>query len=72
MGFTLSPYEIVVELFEEEKRLKKVRERYLALKNYFDDTFIVDGDRKVEKVSKDIREVIEECFIPILSPSKGV
>jgi thymidylate kinase len=39
--------------------LEKVREQFLALKNYFDNTFIIDGDREKEKVSKDIRVVVD-------------
>jgi len=52
-----------VELFEEEKRLEKVREQFLALKSYFDNTFIVDGDREKEDVSKDIKEVVEKTLM---------
>lgn len=39
--------------------MEKVSEQLLALKNYFDNTFIIDGDREKEKVSKDIREVVD-------------
>jgi dTMP kinase len=48
-----------IELFEEEQRLEKVREQFLALKNYFDNTFIIAGDRAKEEVSKDIRVVVD-------------
>ncbi|MHC1600090.1 MAG: dTMP kinase, partial [Candidatus Methanospirareceae archaeon] len=44
-----------VELFEEEKRLEKVREQFLALKNYFNNTFIVTGNKEKKKVSKEIQ-----------------
>ncbi len=49
-----------IELFEEEKRLEKVRENYLALKNHFKNTFIINGDREKVRVSKDIREVVDK------------
>ncbi len=49
-----------LELFEVEQKLEKVRENYLALKNYFKNTFVIDGDREKEKVSKDIQEVAEK------------
>lgn len=49
-----------LELFEVEQKLEKVRENYLALKNYFKNTFVIDGDREKEKVSKDIQEVVEK------------
>lgn len=52
-----------VELFEEEKRLEKVREQFLALKCYFNNTLIVDGDREKEEVSKDIKEVVEKTLM---------
>ncbi|MBE0516539.1 MAG: dTMP kinase [Methanophagales archaeon] len=48
-----------IELFEEEQRLEKVRKQFLALKNYFDNTVIRAGDREKEKVSQDIREVVD-------------
>ena len=51
-----------LELFEEERRLEKVRENYLALKNHFKNTFIINGDREKEEVSKDIREVVEKTL----------
>jgi len=51
-----------IELFEEEQGLEKVREQFLALKNYFDNTFIVDGDREKEKVSKEIQDVVKRTL----------
>ena len=48
-----------VELFEEEKWLEKVREQYLALKDYFDNTFILAGDRAKEEVSQEIQDIVE-------------
>lgn len=49
-----------IELFEEERRLEEVRKQFLALKDYFEHTFIVDGDRAKEKVSADIRACVEK------------
>lgn len=49
-----------LELFEVVQKLEKVRVNYLALKNYFKNTFVIDGDREKEKVSKDIQEVVEK------------
>ena len=53
-----------VELFEEIERLEIVRERYFALKNYFDNTVIVTGDRDKDIVSKEIQEVVEKTLYP--------
>lgn len=52
-----------LELFEEEKKLEKVREKCLSLRNYFKNTSIMDGDREKENVSKDIQEVIEKALM---------
>ncbi|NMX21226.1 dTMP kinase [ANME-1 cluster archaeon GoMg4] len=52
-----------VELFEEEKRLEKVREQFLALKSYFENTFILDGDREKAKVYREIQEVVERTLV---------
>jgi len=49
-----------IELFEEERKLERVRSQFFVLKDYFENTFIVNGDREKEKVSKDIRELVEQ------------
>jgi dTMP kinase len=49
-----------IELFEEERRLEVVRKRFLALTDYFKPTFVVDGDRAKEQVSRDIRALVEQ------------
>lgn len=54
-----------IELFEDVRRLEEVRKRFLALKNYFDNTFIIDGDREKEEVSKDIRVVVEHTITEV-------
>jgi len=51
-----------IELFEEEKRLENVREQYLALKDYFDNTVIVAGDRAKEAIAKDIQGIVERIL----------
>ncbi|HUV02333.1 MAG TPA: dTMP kinase [Desulfobacteria bacterium] len=51
-----------IELFEEEKRLEKVREQYLALKDYFDNTVILAGDRAKEAIAKDIQGIVERIL----------
>ena len=52
-----------IELFEEEKRLEKVREQYLALKDYFDNTVIVAGDRAKEAIAKDIQGIVARILM---------
>ncbi|MCD6216152.1 MAG: dTMP kinase [Candidatus Aenigmarchaeota archaeon] len=48
------------ELFEEEEKLNKIRKAYLSLKNYFPNTFVIDGNRSIEEVHKDIVKIVEE------------
>jgi len=48
------------ELFEEEEKLNKIRKAYLSLKNYFPNTFLIDGNRSIEEVHKDIIKIVEE------------
>ena len=47
-----------IELFEEEKRLEKVREQYLTLKTLFGNTFVVAGDRAKETIAKEIHGIV--------------
>ncbi|HDN83378.1 MAG TPA: dTMP kinase [Candidatus Altiarchaeales archaeon] len=42
------------EIFEKEGFLRKVREHYLS----FEDVSIVDGNKIIEEVQKDIREIV--------------
>jgi dTMP kinase len=51
-----------IELFEEEQRLEQVRARYLELKNYFEHTVIVKGDRPKDEVAKEIQTVVEQML----------
>lgn len=51
-----------VELFEEEKWLEKVRKQFLALKNYFDNTFIVAGDRAKNEIATEIQGIVERML----------
>ena len=48
------------ELFEEEEKFNKIRKAYLSLKNYFPNTFVIDGNRSIEEVHKDIIKIVEE------------
>ncbi|MBI5332351.1 MAG: dTMP kinase [Candidatus Aenigmarchaeota archaeon] len=47
-----------VEMFETEQRLTQIRQNYLALKNFFPTTFIIDGNNTIEQVQKDIIKAI--------------
>jgi dTMP kinase len=49
-----------LELFEEKEKMEKIRNNYLALKDYFPNVFIVDSNRKVEEVFEDIRKIVDK------------
>ncbi len=49
-----------IELFEEKKKLEKIRQNYHSLKNYFPNTHIVDGSRTVESVFEDVKRIVEK------------
>lgn len=46
------------ELFEEKEKFEKVRKNYLSLKNYFPNVYIIDADRRIEEVAKDIQNIV--------------
>ena len=48
-----------LEFFEEPEKLERVRRNYLKLKNHFQNTFIINGDRKPEDIHKEIIKIIE-------------
>jgi dTMP kinase len=47
-----------VELFEEEHKLVQIRKNFLALKGYFPNTQVVDGNLSAEKVLDSIIKVV--------------
>ena len=49
-----------VELFEEEQKLEQIRRNMLSLKNYFPDTFIIDGNRKPEEIMNEVKKIVEK------------
>ncbi|MBS3054597.1 MAG: dTMP kinase [Candidatus Aenigmarchaeota archaeon] len=48
-----------IELFEEIGKLKKIRENYLSLLREFPNSHIVNGNRKMEEIHKEIVAIIE-------------
>ncbi len=48
-----------VELFEEEQKLEQIRRNYMALKNYFSETYIIDGNRPAEAIAEEIRRLVD-------------
>jgi dTMP kinase len=54
-----------IELFEEEERLNKVRAQYFALKDHFEKTVMVAGDRAKDEVSKEIQDVVEKIIAAV-------
>lgn len=48
------------EFFEQERILKKVWNNYMKLTSRFKNIFVVNGEQSIEKVSEDIKKVIEK------------
>lgn len=51
-----------ITIFEKEKILEKVWENYEKLAKMFENVFIVDGERKIEEVFKDIKKITSQFF----------
>lgn len=49
-----------LELFEEKDKLEKIRHNFLLVKNYFPETYMIDGNRSKEAVFEDIKKVIDK------------
>jgi dTMP kinase len=49
-----------VELFEDEKKLTEIRKNFLSIKNMFPNTYIIDGNRKIEEVFSEIRKIVDK------------
>ncbi|MBI4896569.1 MAG: dTMP kinase [Candidatus Aenigmarchaeota archaeon] len=49
-----------VELFEEEQKLVQIRKNYLAMRNFFPNTRIVDGNRSAEDVMREIQTLVTD------------
>ncbi len=50
-----------VELFEEEQKLEQIRRNMLSLKNFFPDTYVIDGNRKPEEILGDIIKIVSKA-----------
>jgi dTMP kinase len=51
-----------VTLFEKEKVLEKVWENYEILAKKFKNVFIIDGERPIEEISKEIRKIVQKLW----------
>jgi len=49
-----------VELFEDEEKLQVIRKMYLSLKKVFPETYVIDGNRSVEEIFKDIQKIVSK------------
>jgi thymidylate kinase len=48
------------ELFEERKKLEKIRNNFLELSKEYKNCFVINGNRSIEKVHKEIVKIVEE------------
>lgn len=46
-----------LELFEQKEKLEKIRNNYMKLKDYFPNVYIINSNRPIEEVAKEIREI---------------
>lgn len=49
-----------VELFEEEQKLEQIRRNFISLKNYFSETYFIDGNRRPEEIAEEVRKIVDE------------
>ena len=49
-----------ITLFEKEKVLEKVWQNYEILAKKFENVFIIDGEREIEKIAKEIRKIVKK------------
>jgi len=54
-----------LEIFEEEGKLQQIRKNYHGLKNHYNDTYFIDGNREPELVFADIEKIIKKTIIEI-------
>jgi len=48
------------ELFEEKKKLEKIRNNFLELSKEYKNCFVINGNRSIEEVHKEIVKMVEE------------
>ena len=51
-----------IEMFEEKRKLEKVRENYMSLKDYFPNVYIIDGNRNKQEVFEDIKKIVDKLI----------
>ena len=49
-----------LELFEEKKKLERVRKNFLELSKEYKNCFVIDGNKSIEEVHKEIVKIVEE------------
>jgi len=47
-----------ITLFEKEKILEKIWKNYEILAKKFDNVYIIEGERKIEEIAEEIREIV--------------
>jgi len=47
-----------LELFEDEQKMTLIRKNFLAIKNYFPETYMIDGNSHFEGIHKEIRKIV--------------
>ena len=47
-----------LELFEDEQKMTVIRKNFLAVKNYFPESYLIDGNSHFESIHKEIRKIV--------------
>jgi thymidylate kinase len=47
-----------IALFEKEKILEKVWRNYEKLAKMFENVYIIDGEKSIEEITKEIRKIV--------------
>jgi len=48
------------ELFEEKKKLEIIRNNFLELSKEYENCFVIDGNRSIEEIHREIVKIVEE------------
>jgi dTMP kinase len=50
----------ILEIFEDMEKLKRIRESYLSLKDYFPNVHVIDGNRSIEEIADEVQKIVLE------------
>ncbi len=51
-----------IEIFEHTSKTQQIRKNYLTLRNYFNDTYVVDGNRKPDEIFNEVTRIVNKVL----------